>query len=396
MKKKIAVFTGNRAEYGLQYPILKAIKNSKTLEYRLVVSGAHLDEYFGSTLEEIQADGFEIHEQVKINSPKETGGNYTAFSIGEAIIKLARIFDEMRPDVVLVYADRFEGFAAVIAATQLNIATAHVEGGDLTEGGALDDSVRHAMTKLSHIHFSTNEQATRRILAMGEEPWRVHTVGLPAIDMIKSNMIASAAELKEKYLVDTSHPILLFTQHSVTTEFQDARSHISTSLSAIKQLAAKGVQCFLTFPNNDIGGHDIADELLKLKRENLTRIHIHKSLGRYYYHGFLALARDSEIRIVCAGNSSSGIKETPSFNCPSVNIGSRQKGRLRGGNVIDVNYSEREIIDAVERGLYDENFRVSCRSVESPYWAGGAGKKITQVLAELKIDNALIQKRMML
>ena len=184
MKKRIiAVFTGNRAEYGLQFPILKAIDNHPQLDYRLIVSGAHLDKNFGNTLKEILNDGFHIDAEVKIDMDANSlESNVQA--IGKGIISVGEALKKIQPDMMVVYADRFEGFAAVIASTQMNIPTAHIEGGDLTEGGALDDSVRHAMTKLSHLHFTTNQQASNRVLAMGEESWRVHTVGFPAIDMI--------------------------------------------------------------------------------------------------------------------------------------------------------------------------------------------------------------------
>ena len=177
-KRKIAVFTGNRAEYGLQYPLLKAIDGNSNLEYQLIVSGAHLDDNFGRTLDEIHNDGFIIDVEVKIEM-KGNSDIATAQAIGSGVTAISNVLEALQPDIVVVYADRFEGFAAVIAASQMNIPTAHIEGGDLTEGGALDDSVRHAMTKLAHMHFTTNEQATNRILAMREEAWRVHTVGFP-------------------------------------------------------------------------------------------------------------------------------------------------------------------------------------------------------------------------
>ena len=174
--KRIAIFTGNRAEYGLQIPILRAIDDNPNLEYYLIVSGAHLDPSFGSTVEEIERDVFTIHEKVDIGS----GGSdliSTSEIIGTAVIKLTKIIKKSKPDIFLVYADRYESFAAAIASSQTNTITAHVEGGDLTEGGALDDNVRHAMTKLSHLHYVTNSDSYNRVLSMGEEEWRTHLVG---------------------------------------------------------------------------------------------------------------------------------------------------------------------------------------------------------------------------
>jgi len=208
-KRKIAIFTGNRAEYGLQYPIIKAIKEHKSLEYYLLASGAHLQEDFGYTLQEIQNDGYEVYKEVELKMDGDTL-YATAQAIGSGVLSLSRILDELKPDIMVVYADRFEGFSAIITSSQMNIPTAHIEGGDITEGGALDDSVRHAMTKLSHLHFTTNEEAADRIKKLGEEPWRVFNVGFPAIDLISDGNFASVEELAEKYGIDITKPLILF------------------------------------------------------------------------------------------------------------------------------------------------------------------------------------------
>jgi UDP-hydrolysing UDP-N-acetyl-D-glucosamine 2-epimerase len=394
-KRTIAVFTGNRAEYGLQFPILRAIDAHPDLDYRLIVSGAHLDPDFGRTLAEIEADGFTVHAEVKVDLEADTL-YATAQAIGTGVVSMSRALDRLRPDLLVVYADRFEGFAAVIAGSQMNVPTAHVEGGDVTEGGALDDSVRHAMTKLAHLHFTTNAQATNRVLAMGEEPWRVHTVGFPAIDLIQDGNFASAADVKARLGLDLGRPVVLFTQHSVTTEFDRARAQLAPSLAAIERLAADGIQVVMTYPNNDAGGRRIIAELEAFAARKLPNVQLHRSLGRWLYHGVLALARDPSIRVACVGNSSSGIKETPAFGCPTINIGSRQLGRLRAGNVIDSGYDANEIEAAVGRCLFDDAFRAACRSVENPYGLGDAGRKIADVLARVPLDAALLRKGMTL
>src|SRR5215470_15002023 len=248
MKRVVAVFTGNRAEYGLQYPILRAIAASEKLDYRLIVSGAHLDPQFGRTLDEIRADGFTIHAEVKIDMEADTL-TATARAIGSGVVSMSQALEKIRPDMLVVYADRFEGFAAIIAGTQMNVPTAHVEGGDLTEGGALDDSVRHAMTKLAHLHFTTNDQATNRILGMGEEPWRVHTVGFPAIDLIQDGKFAQPNEIAKTLQLDLQKPIVLFTQHSVTTEVDSAAPQTLPSIAALQALADDGAQIVMTYPN---------------------------------------------------------------------------------------------------------------------------------------------------
>ena len=394
-KRTIAIFTGNRAEYGLQYPILRAVSRHPSLEYRLLVSGAHLDRNFGGTLDEIRADGFRVDAEIKIEMDASSLVA-TAQAIGSGVLAISRVLSDMKPDFMVVYADRFEGFAAVIASSQMNVPTAHVEGGDLTEGGALDDSVRHAMTKLSHLHFTTNVQATNRILELGEEPWRVHTVGFPAIDLIQEGRFATAGEVSDRFGLDLSRGVVLFTQHSVTTEFDRARDQVRPALEAIAHLAADGVQVIVTYPNNDAGGQAIIDELNTFAGRKLQNVQIHRSLGRHLYHGVLALALDPNRRVVCAGNSSSGIKETPAFRCPTVNIGSRQDGRLRGDNVLDVGYDCTSIRQAVHRCLFDEGFRARCRTADNPYYLGDAGPKIADVLATVTIDQRLLRKRMTL
>ena len=394
-KRTVCVFTGNRAEYGLQFPVLRAIGRHPELDYYLIVSGAHLDPNFGSTLEEIKEDGFHIDAEIKIDMDARSLFS-TAQAIGSGILSISQVLSDLKPDIMLVYADRFEGFAAVIAASQMNIPTAHIEGGDLTEGGALDDSVRHAMTKLAHLHFTTNQQATNRILAMGEEISRVHTVGFPAIDLISEGRFASTTETSETLSLDLSRPIVLFTQHSVSTEFSQAAAQIESSIIAIERLAAAGVQTILTYPNNDAGGQAIIEQLEIFGSVKKSNTQVCRSLGRYLYHGVLALARDPSLRVVCVGNSSSGIKETPAFGCPTVNIGSRQDGRLRGENVIDADYDADSIYNATWRCLYDDDFRELSQKAENPYWLGDAGPKIADVLATAPLGQVIIRKRMTL
>ena len=394
-KRVIAVFTGNRAEYGLQYPILQAIDAHPQLEYRLIVSGAHLDDNFGRTLSEIEGDGFDVHAEVEINMEADTL-YATAQAIGSGVLSMSKALDRIRPDLLVVYADRFEGFAAVITGTQMNVPTAHVEGGDLTEGGALDDSVRHAMTKLAHLHFTTNQQATNRLLGMGEEPWRTHTVGFPAIDLIKKGSFASRDELVERYGLDLSGGVVVFTQHSVTTQFDQAGEQVKPSLQALERLARGGVQVVITYPNNDAGGRRIIQELRQFESTDLPNMQVHRSVGRYNYHGLLALAQDADLGVVCVGNSSSGIKETPAFGCPTINIGSRQDGRLRAQNVLDVDYDAEGIYASVQRAFSDEVFREVCRTCNNPYGVGDAGQKIATVLAMVPLDQHLLRKRMTL
>jgi len=389
-RRRIAVFTGNRAEYGLQYPILRALHGDPRVETFLLAGGAHLEENFGKTVAEIEHDGFQVYRQVEIRMAHDTLFA-TAQAIGTAVLSLSAILDELRPDFLVVYADRYEGFAAMITGTQMNVPTAHIEGGDYTEGGALDDSVRHAMTKLAHLHFATNQQAVERILGLGEEPWRVFNVGQPALDLIAAGLFASPEQVCCELKLDRSRPIVLFCQHSVTTEFEQATRQVRPSLEALRRLAGEGWQVVATFPNNDAGGRHIIEEMKTL--DDIPGVVVRKSLGRHLFHGLLnVIGRVG--RGAFAGNSSAGIKETPAFGCPAVNIGSRQQGRLRATNVLDVPYDAQAIEAALRRSATDETFRHQCATCDNPYGAGNAGPKITEVLATIPINADLLRKRM--
>lgn len=388
--RKIAVFTGNRSEYGLQYPVLRAIASDPRLSCHLLVGGAHLDQDFGTTLTEIEADGFSVHARIEMKMDRDTLFA-TAQAIGSGIMSLSPVLDDIRPDFLLVYGDRYESFAAMITGTQMNIPCAHIEGGDYTEGGALDDSVRHAMTKLAHIHFATNDAAAERIRRMGEEPWRVFTVGLPSLDLIAAGRYASPGELTEGLDLDITRPVVLFCQHSVATEADEAEAQIRPSLEALRKLAGRGYQIVLTYPNNDAGGRRIIIEIERL--QGTGNICIVKSLGRHRFHGLLNLIGRVG-RGACVGNSSAGIKETAIFGCPAVNVGTRQRGRLRGDNVLDVPYDAEALEVAVRRCVEDESFRLRCREGRNPYGQGNAGQRIADILATVGINQGLLQKKM--
>jgi UDP-hydrolysing UDP-N-acetyl-D-glucosamine 2-epimerase len=387
-KRKIAVFTGNRAEFSLQYPILKAMAADPRLEYYLLVSGAHLKEDYGRTLKEIEANGFKVYAEIPIDMP-EDNLLATSQAIGSGILSLSPILAKLRPHFLIVAADRFESFAAMIAGTQMGIPTAHIEGGDYTEGGALDDSMRHAMTKLAHLHFTTNAQAAERVRGLGEEPWRIFNVGLPSLDQIAAGNFAPPEEVYHRFHLDPQRPIIIFTQHSIATEFNQAAEQVRPSLAALEEAGKEwNCQIVITYPNDDAGGREIIREIKKMEAKRLPFVQIHISLGRYYYHGVLNVAA------VCVGNSSSGIKETPAFHCPCVNIGTRQRGRLRAENVLDVGYDQKEIREAIRTSLMDQKFREKVRNCSNPYGSGNAGSRIAEVLATIEIGPRLIQKKM--
>ena len=236
--KLIAIFTGNRAEYGLLSPIIKSIKESKKLNYSLIVSGAHVDLNFGNTKKEIKKDGFKISKLIQITNNDDNLASTTK-SIGNGVLKISETLSKIKPSILIVYADRFEGFAAVISASQMGIPVAHIEGGDITNGGALDDTLRHAMTKLSHIHFCTNENSKNRILKLGEERWRVKNYGFPLLDLCKQKNYLPAKETLKKYNLFNFEKIIIFTQHSVSTQYEKAKFQILPSLKALKYFSKK-------------------------------------------------------------------------------------------------------------------------------------------------------------
>lgn len=392
MGRRIAVFTGNRAEYGLLRPIIEKIQSDPDLSLQLLVAGGHLDNNFGRTLTDIQQAGFPISAEIAIDLKNDDLFS-TAVAVGDGIKSIAHELARLKPDMLMVYADRFEGFSAVIAASQMCIPVAHLEGGDMTEGGALDDSVRHAMTKLSHLHFTTNEVASKNVIQMGESKERVFTVGLPSIDAIVKGDLASKEEIAEAWGLSTRKPLIVFTQHSVTNAFDQAENQIRASLAALESFLVREIQVCITYPNNDAGGARIIGELKRFAEKFEDNLVLVPSLGGRMYHGILALARSINNRVACVGNSSSGIKETPIFGCPTVNIGSRQAGRLRAGNVIDVDYDTRAISIAIEKCLFDDAFRQHCQQVANPYGNGQAAIKIVDVLKSVNLDANFVAKK---
>lgn len=390
--RTVAMFTGNRAEYGLQLPIVRAVHADPRLRMRLLVGGAHLQQDFGRTESEIAKDGWDVHARVQIEMDRDDLAA-TAQAIGSGMLSVSRILAELKPDWLVVYGDRYEAFSALLAGTQMGIPTAHVEGGDYTEGGALDDSVRHAMTKLAHLHFTTNAMAAERVRRLGEEPWRVFDVGLPALDLASAGDFAKPAEIASELGLQPERPVVLFCQHSVATEADAAAEQVRPALHALRRFAAQGHQVIITYPNNDAGGRRIIAEMKSEFGDGIANLQLHSSLGRHRFHGVLNLiGRHGTGAFI--GNSSALIKETPFFGCPAINVGPRQQGRLRAENVIDTGYDEAEIDAALQRCIADREFRARCQRGQSPYGAGDAGPRIAQVLASQALDARLIQKKM--
>jgi UDP-hydrolysing UDP-N-acetyl-D-glucosamine 2-epimerase len=386
---KICIFSGNRAEYGLLSPIIKNLNESKKIKVFFIVSGSHVDKKFGETINEIKKDKIKIYQTIKLfNSGRNKDkSDYTPKNIAEIVEKYSTCLRRIKPDYNLVYADRFESFGAIIASSQMNIPTIHIEGGDKTEGGTLDDSVRHAMTKISHIHITTNDNAKKRIIKLGEEKWRVKNFGYSAMDYVKSKNYAKKSEIENKLKIKITKPIILFTQHPIPMENENIQNNFEKILHSIKRLSKLNIQIIITYPNSDYGGKKIIEKINRLKGKK--NIKIVRSLGRYLYHGVLAL-NNKKIKVVCAGNSSSGIKETAIFKCPVVNIGPRQNGRFRSSNVFDVKYDDKQIYETIFRCINDEKVYKKCLKTKNLYGGGSTGKKIKKFIENLKISKTKI------
>lgn len=343
MPRKVALFTGHRAEEG---------------HINAIASGIHKDPRLAWFL----IDG-PLGEH-----PNTLSG--TAKAIGASVIETSKALDVTRPDVLIAYGDRPETFAAVIAASQMCIPVAHVEGGDWTEGGCTDDNVRHAVTKLAHLHFATHLQAANRLTAMGESPDRIWVVGLPILDEPRCT---APGELSRRYGLDLDRPVLVFCQHPTPTE-NDASAALDALTMANHWLAA---QVICLAPNGDPGSDEIS------RAVHRSMFFVYENLPRDDYHGLLAIAS------AVVGNSSAGLKEAPAFSCPCVNVGKRQRGRERGDNVIDVDHNAGAIYRAITRAIA---WRQEGVQFTSPYSSRNAGKLIADVLATVDLENLLIKR----
>lgn len=379
MKKKILVVVASRANYGRIKSVLKAVKEHPDLELQLVVGASALLFRFGSAIDVIRRDGFEPSATVYCVVEGETPTTM-AKSTGMAIIELATLFENLRPHRVITVADRYETLATAVAASYMNIRLAHTQGGEVT--GSIDESVRHAITRLAHIHFPATEQARERLIDMGEDPESVFWVGCPSLDLIPQTDL-SLNGLFDRYTgvgapLDPSRPYLVVVQHPVTTEYGQAWEQVWETLRAIARLK---MQTVWLWPNVDAGSDDISKGL-RVFREQHNPDYIH------FYRNF---APEDYLKLInnCAcivGNSSSAIREGAFLGVPAVNVGTRQQGRERGPNVMDVGYDEEEIFRAIKRQIDHGKY-----APDHTYGDGRAGERIARILAQYE---PAVQKRL--
>ncbi|MCL6479861.1 MAG: UDP-N-acetylglucosamine 2-epimerase (hydrolyzing) [Peptococcaceae bacterium] len=376
-RRKICVVTGSRAEYGLLSCLMRCIKDDPEMELQVVATGMHLSPEFGLTYKTIEADGFKINETVEmlLSSDSPVG---VAKSIGLGTIGFADAFNRLKPDLLVVLGDRFEIFAAVQAAMVARIPVAHIAGGDVTEG-SYDESIRHSITKMSHLHFVTNEMAAKRVRQMGENPEHIYNVGSPGIDRIKRLKLLGRREFERETGFKLKDKNLLITFHPVTLDPVPSAVQFRELLNALDSLG-DDVGLIFTKPNADNEGRVLIrmiDDYVK------TRHHAkaYASLGQLLY-----LSAVSHVDAV-VGNSSSGLYEVPSFKKPTVDIGDRQKGRLRASSVINCPPSSGAILEAINRA-----FVMDCSGAINPYGDGNSSQRIVKVLKELPDFGNLLKK----
>ncbi|MGD0516142.1 MAG: UDP-N-acetylglucosamine 2-epimerase [Thermoguttaceae bacterium] len=378
--RTIGVVTSSRADYGIYLSILREIQNAPELRLWLFVTGMHLSPEFGMTVKTIEQDGFEIIERVEmlLSSDSPEG---TAKSMGLGTIGFAQAYARSRPDLLLVLGDRFEMHAAVTAALPLKIPVAHIHGGEITEG-AIDDSLRHSITKMSHLHFVAIEEYARRVRQLGEEPWRVTVCGAPALDNLRKMTFLTREEIAQRFNVRMEEGFLLVTYHPVTLEYEHTKEQVSNLLAALE---ASARPVLFTMTNADTHGR-LINQLIRKYVETHPQAQMVDNLGSKGYLSVMSMAA------AVVGNSSSGIIEAASLKTPVVNIGTRQKGRITPTNVISVGYQEAEISRGIAKAVSRE-FRESLNDLVNPYGDGNAAERIIERLRNVSLDDSLIKKR---
>ena len=379
MKRKIAVVTSSRADYSHLYWPLHDLAAHPAVDLQLIAIGPHLSPAFGPTLQEIERDGLPIAGRVEclLSSDTDIG---MAKTIGVAVLGLADLLGNLRPDLLLLIADRYEMLAPASVALALRIPIAHIEGGEVSEG-AIDDAVRNALTKMSHIHFTSTHNARARVIAMGEEVWRVHRAGAPSLDHLRRNPLLTRDELQQQLGLDLSQPTILVVYHPVTL-LRDTTAEANALFETLSRIEG---QIVFSYPNADAGSHHLVERTHAFAATH-DNVHVFVNLGAITY---LSLLHHVEVLV---GNSSSGIMESASLALPTVDIGIRQQGRERGRNVLSAAPAADAILENITEAR-SPAFRASLAGMENPYGDGHAAQKIVEVLTSVPLTQELLIKR---
>jgi UDP-hydrolysing UDP-N-acetyl-D-glucosamine 2-epimerase len=377
--RKIAVITSARSDYSYLLPVMRKIQESSELQLLPIVTGMHLSPVYGMTVNMITGDGFEVSEKVEMLLSGDTPSS-VAKSMGIGMIGLAQAFERLKPDVVVLLGDRFETLAAAAAALPFAIPVAHIAGGELTEG-MIDEAARHAITKLSHLHFVSTEAHRRRVIQMGEVPWRVINCGAPSLDNISCIDFLDKETLQQELGFNLDPAPLLVTFHPVSLEFEQTGRQMDEFLAALDSC---GLPVIFTYPNADVSNRVVIEAIQKYQLGHAnSRVYVNLGLRKYFSLMKFAAAM--------VGNSSSGIIEAASFQLPVVNIGNRQKGRFHDRNVIDSPCVQDEISEAVWR-VVNPDFKARLADLKNPYGDGNASALIVKTLREIEIGKELVTK----
>ncbi len=380
-QRKIAIVTGTRAEFGLLFWLMKAIQEDEDLELQLLVTGMHLSPEFGLTHREITNAGFVINKKIEMLLSSDTPVGISK-SMGLAQISFAEAFEELKPDIVVVLGDRFEIFSAVSAAMIARIPIGHIHGGEATEG-LIDESIRHSITKMSHLHFTATKSYRKRIIQLGEEPDRVFNSGSPGLDNIYKLEFLNKESFEKSINFNLGRQNVLVTFHPITLESKTSKKQFGELIAALDEL--EDTHIIFTKPNADTEGRGIIEMIDKYVAENSLKACAFSSLGQLRY---LSALKHVDLVI---GNSSSGLIEAPSFNIPTINIGDRQRGRMKNKSVIDCE-PERSSIERAIQIAFSPEFRQGIINVENIYGKGGASEKIKEILKQVDLSNILKKK----
>ncbi len=381
-KRKILAVTGARSEYDILFPVLQKLHSSNDFELEVLVTGAHLSERYGKTVDIIEKDGFTIAARVD-NLLDSDDKKSRVISLGNQIPAFAEVFDKVKPDIILVVGDREEAISVSLTGAYMDIAVAHIAGGDIAKDGNIDNSVRYATSKFSHIHFTILEEHNKTLIKLGEDDWRIFAVGNPALDRFLATPALTKEEISKNIGFDISKDkYFVLIQHPIITDVANEGKNIRETLDAIVE---SGYKCLINYPNSDAGNFAIIEAYQEYVKK-YKQLFLFKNLDRLNYinilrHAFLLL-----------GNSSSGIIEAPSLGLPVINIGSRQRGRFHAANVIFTDNDKSQIASAMKKSTTDENYISSIKALKNPYGDGNSAAKIVEVLGSIEINDKLIHK----
>jgi GDP/UDP-N,N'-diacetylbacillosamine 2-epimerase (hydrolysing) len=380
-KRRILGVTGIRSEYDIMSSVFRAIVDHPELDLQLVVTGAHLSEAYGNTINEIRADGFVVADEIE----SLLNGDQASFRVKGLAIQLQGLVQtvtRIKPDILLVLGDREEAMTTALVGAYMNIPVAHIAGGDRVIGN-VDDQVRHAVTKLVHLHFVTNPESKERILSLGEQPFRVFDVGNPGLDRLLEVPVIHASELTRRlgFAIVDGEPLVMLIQHVLSTEIDQAYEQMKASLEAVREL---GIKTVLSYPNSDAGGQQMIRAIREY--ETLPFLYTAKNIPRL---DFVNLMRRASCLL---GNSSAGILEAPLLKLPVINVGNRQCGRLHAENVQFVPHDKDRIVEAVRQATFDLDYRKTVSVCSNPYGDGQSSARIAELLASTPLDDKLLIK----